>query len=334
MNELYPLKFTPIFKEKIWGGNRLKANLDKPVGKLLNVGESWEISGVEGNLSVISGGFLEGNDILELVEIYMGDLVGDVVYEKFGIHFPLLIKFIDANDYLSLQVHPDDDLAMERHKSFGKTEMWYVLEASKDAELIVGFNQAMTKQKYLDTFEEGKIREVLNFEKVEKGDVFFIPAGRIHATGPGILFAEIQQTSDLTYRIFDWDRVDANGKSRELHTELAVDAIDYSFYKDYKTAYQNNLNERNQLVSCPYFTSNLLVIDRKVSLDYIQLDSFVVLMGVEGTVLIQYNPDKLPLELQKGETMLIPAVITEIQLIPKDKNAKVLEVFIDTNKLE
>lgn len=331
MNDLYPLKFKPVFKEKIWGGNRLKELLKKPVENLSKVGESWEISGIEGSLSEVINGFLAGNDILDLIEVYMGDLVGDSVFERFGIHFPLLIKFIDANDYLSVQVHPDDELALQRHQSYGKNEMWYIVDAEKDAELILGFNQVLDKEKYLDYFNSGRLKEILNYEKVSPGDVLFMPAGRVHATGPGILFAEIQQTSDITYRIYDWDRLDDNGNSRELHADLALDALDFTKPDSYKTSYEKNLNERANLVACPYFTTNLIEVTKTIELDYLGLDSFVVFMAMEGHVEIVYNEAGDVISLHKGETILVPAVIPFIKILPKSASAKVLEVYIDTD---
>ncbi|MBT6765533.1 MAG: class I mannose-6-phosphate isomerase, partial [Prolixibacteraceae bacterium] len=203
MNGLYPLKFKPIYHEKIWGGDRLQKVLNKDFGNLPNCGESWEVSGVEGHISVVGNDFLAGNSLQDLVEIYMGDLVGDKVYKKFGIEFPLLIKFIDAEQDLSIQVHPNDELSKKRHNAYGKTEMWYVVDADKGALINSGFNQEVSKKKYLEYFNKGKLTDLLCFEKVNKGDVFFIPAGRVHAIGKGILVAEIQQTSDVTYRIFD-----------------------------------------------------------------------------------------------------------------------------------
>jgi len=329
MNSLYPLKFQPILKDKIWGGTRLENVLGKDTQGSKKVGESWELSGYQGDLSVVVNGFLKDNTIEELVEIYMGDLVGDVIYEKFGIEFPLLIKFIDANEYLSIQVHPDDEMAKERHQSYGKTEMWYVVDAEKDAELISGFNQPMDKVKYLQYFGSGTLREVLNFEKVKPGDVFFMPAGRVHATGPGILFAEIQETSDITYRIYDWDRLGDDGKPRELHTELAIDAIDYTFHKQYKTNYREKLNASTQLVKCPYFTTQLVLIDQELEKDYNWLDSFVVYMGVEGETAIEFDRNEPPVILKKGETVLIPAELKIIELKPLQGTSKLLEVFID-----
>jgi len=329
MNTLYPIKFEPIIKDKIWGGNRLKNILHKNVGSIEKAGESWEISSVEGDVSMVENGFLKGNSIEELIEIYMGDLVGDAVYEKFGLQFPLLIKFIDANDYLSIQVHPDDEMAFERHNSFGKTEMWYIVSAEKGAELIAGFNKPMTKEKYLQHFGSGTLREILNFEKVEKGDVFFMPAGRVHATGPGILFAEIQQTSDITYRIYDWDRVDANGIAREMHTELAIDAIDYDFQKEIKSNYSVEKNRSSNIVTCEYFTTNIIALDTEIEMDYYWLDSFVIYMALQGDTQIKYAANEKPIVIKQGETVLLPAILKEIFIKPLSKESKILEVYIE-----
>jgi mannose-6-phosphate isomerase len=323
---LYPLKFQPILKDKIWGGSKLKTVLNKDFSPLPNAGESWEISGVEGDISVVSNGNLAGNDLEELIEVYMGDLVGDKVYDQFGMEFPLLIKFIDANDVLSIQVHPDDELSKERHNAFGKTEMWYVIEADKGSELIVGFNQEVDKAKYVAKLEEGKLEEILNNEPVKKGSCFFIPAGRVHAIGKGILLAEIQQTSDVTYRMYDWNRTDDQGNPRELHTELAVDAIDYSFEKKYRTDYETEINQTKELVRCPYFTTNTLEFDKQIEKDYSQLDSFVIYMCLDGDFTIE-SEDGITTEVAKGETVLIPAALENVILFPKGKT-EILEVYI------
>ena len=235
MNELYPLKFHPIFKERIWGGRKLHTLLNKPLPENRVIGESWELSGVQENISVVKNGFLKGNDLQELIEVYLGDLVGDHVYDRFGIEFPLLFKFNDAQQFLSIQVHPDDHLAKQRHKAWGKTEMWYIVQADPGAELISGFINGVDEEVYQKALKEKRIPEICNYEPAEEGDLFYIPSGRIHATGAGILFAEIQQTSDVTYRIFDWNRKDAAGRERELHTDLATEAIDFKPYKDYRT---------------------------------------------------------------------------------------------------
>ena len=302
MEGLYPLKFTPIYKDKIWGGNKLKTVLNKDFGDLPNCGESWELSGVEDNVSVVSNGLLAGNSLEELIEIYMGDLVGDQVFENFGIEFPLLIKFIDANDDLSIQVHPDDKMSKERHNAFGKTEMWYVLQADAGSKLQSGFNQEVDQDKYLFKLEHNELTDILNFEEVAAGDVYFIPAGRVHAIGKGILLAEIQQTSDVTYRIYDYDRRDDQGNPRELHTELALDAIDYALLPEYKTHYETKLNESVELVKCNYFTTNLLDLDGVVEKDYIKLDSFVIFICLEGEVNIETESGSET--IQKGETIL------------------------------
>ncbi len=325
MNQLYPLKFQPVFKDKIWGGQKIKSVLGMDFGKLPNCGEAWVVSGVEGNPTLVKNGFLAGNELNELVSVYMGDLVGDDVYEKFGDEFPLLIKYLDTNAWLSIQVHPDDDLAEQRGLGNGKTEMWYVIEADKDAELISGFNRPVTREDYLKHLENKRLKDILNFEKVTDGDVFFIPAGRVHALGPGILLAEIQQTSDTTYRIYDWDRIAADGTKRELHTKEALDAIDFDMAEGYKTRYKAEKNKTTNLVACPQFTTNLLDLDQGISKDYEELDSFVILMGVEGNSTL--NWDEETMEIKTGDAIVIPNVINHIELRPKG-NAKILEIYI------
>lgn len=304
----------------------MKKLFKKDFSPLPNCGECWELSGIENNLSVVSNGFLEGNNIEELIEVYMGDLVGEKVYDKFGLRFPILVKIIDSCEWLSIQVHPDEKLAKKRHGENGKSEMWYVLDADKNAELISGFNREISKEAYREFFKNNKLKEILNFEKVKTGDVFYIPAGRIHALGPGVCLAEIQQTSDVTYRIYDWSRVDAEGVSRKLHVEEAVDAIDYSHQKNYRTDYKPNTNKPSNLVKCPYFTTNLLSPDKQISRNYFGLDSFVIIMCIEGLVTLQYDEGKE--KLNAGQTLLIPADMNEILLQPGEK-AKLLEVYIE-----
>lgn len=326
MSNLYPIKFKPIFHEKIWGGNRMKTILNKDFGDLPNCGESWELSGVEGNISVVSNGFLAGNDLNEIIEIYMGDLVGEKVYDKFGNEFPLLIKFIDAQDNLSIQVHPNDKLSKERHNAYGKTEMWYVAGTEEGALINSGFNQEVNREKYLEYLNSGKLTDLLHYDKAEVGDVFFIPAGRVHAIGEGCLVAEIQQTSDVTYRIFDYNRKDDKGNERELHTDLALDAIDFSHASEYKTKYADQLNESNKIVDCPYFTTNILQFDKEVEKDYNTIDSFVIYMTMEGSFDIVTEEGTETVEM--GETVLLPASIESVQLKPKTDSVKLLEVYI------
>ena len=323
---LYPLQFEPILKDYIWGGMRLKTVLGKNA-KMKRFAESWELSGVQDNVSVVSNGFLQGNNLQELIETYLGDLVGDRIYERFGIEFPVLIKFIDAQDNLSIQVHPDDALAAKRHGAFGKTEMWYVMEAGKDSSLMMGFNQAMDREKYLQALNRKNLKEVMNIEKVTSGDMFFIPAGRVHALGKDILLAEIQQTSDVTYRIYDWERVDDSGKPRQLHTELALDAIDYSLHDEYKTRYRKPAQGSAELVRCPYFTTNLICLEQPMVKDYQSLDSFVIYVCTSGACSIRWGTAE-NLNIRKGSTILIPAVLDEIQIIPSEPT-ELLEVYME-----
>ncbi len=327
MNNLYPLKFAPICKDKIWGGNKLNELLNKQYPQLPNCGESWELSGIQGDISVVSNGFLEGNDLEELIEVYMGDLVGEKVYEKFGTEFPLLIKFIDANDYLSIQVHPNDELALERHDAFGKTEMWVVIQADPGSKLITGFNRKITKEQYLDHLNKGTVEDVLNYEVVKAGDVFFMPAGRIHAIGKGIVVAEIQQTSDVTYRIFDFNRVDADGNLRELHNDLALDAIDFSYHSTYRTAYQSIDNQPVRLAECPYFTTNILPLTATVDRDFTDQDTFVIYMCIEGQGQLDWDGQKI--EFVLGDTLLIPAQLGSFSLsAATGTKANLIEIYI------
>ncbi len=325
MSLLYPLKFKPIFKEKIWGGDKTNSHLGLDYSPLANCGEVWALSGVKGNPSIVENGFLVENELNELVEMYMDDLVGERVFKKFGKEFPILIKFIDANDDLSIQVHPDDVLAKKRKVGKGKSEMWYIMQADEGAELISGFNRKTDKETYLKYLKSKTLKEILNVEKVKADDVFYIPAGRVHALGPGILLAEIQQTSDITYRIYDWDRVDTEGKSRELHTDLALDAIDFSVSENYKTNYSKKLNTTATLVDKPCFTTNLIHINKTIGKDYSEKDSFIIYVCVEGAFELQYSGGKM--DIKMGETVLIPAMMEDIIINPKPET-KILEVFI------
>ncbi len=323
---LYPLKFSPILKDKIWGGTKLKSIFNKPA-ETDKLGESWELSGYEGDESVVTNGFLAGNNLSELIEIYMGELIGEKIYDQYGLSFPLLFKLIDANENLSIQVHPGDEVAAERHNSFGKTEMWYVLDADPGAVLIIGFTKDCTKEEYLEALENGKVEDLLQKVPVKKGDVFFIPAGLVHAIGKGVMVAEIQQSSDITYRIYDYKRVDDKGNERELHTEQALDVINFSAANDPKTAYKVQYNEITPLVDCQYFTTNMLRFTDPVTRNYGTLDTFVAYMCLEGNLIIECNGEKTI--VNKGDTVLIPAIINELGLIP-DGGVTLLEVYINS----
>ncbi len=325
MTGLYPLKFNTIFKDKIWGGQKIKTVLGKDFSPLPNCGETWEISGVKGNVSVVKGGILDGRDLVSLLAEYRGKLTGNRVYDQYGNTFPLLVKFIDANDDLSIQVHPGDELAAKRHGSFGKTEMWYVFQADPGAKINVGFNRPLDKDQYLRYFNEHKLLEILNFVETKKDDVFFIPAGRVHSIGKGCLLAEIQQSSDITYRIYDFDRKDANGKPRELHTALALDAIDFTWNEQYKTPYKNAVNKPVELVNCPYFTTNKLHFTHPVTRDHREADTFVIYVCMEGKLTMHYQGGSTKVKM--GDCILVPASSARVRLEP-DGYFKMLESYI------
>ena len=321
----YPLKFKTIYKDKIWGGNKIKKLLNKDYGDLPKCGETWELSAVPGDISVVSNGLWRGQDFKSLLVQHGAAIMGVKLYEKFGTDFPLLIKFIDANQDLSIQVHPDDALAKKRHQGLGKTEMWYVLQADPKASLITGFNRPMSQGEYLKKFESGNLMEILNQEQVAKGDVFFLPAGRIHTIGKGLLIAEIQQTSDITYRIYDSGRTDDQGNERDLHIEESLEAIDYTYQSNYKTSYDEESNKRVSLVTCPYFVTNKLSLTDKKTLKAPQIAGFKIYMCVEGSAKI-VNGDEETL-LVKGETVLIPAILSTYE-IKADAEVILLETYI------
>ncbi len=323
--QLYPLKFKTIFKDKIWGGNKIKTVLNKDFSPLPNCGETWELSGVKGDVSIVENGTEKGKSLTDLIKEYKHDLVGEQVYNHFKDEFPLLIKFIDAAEDLSVQVHPDDELAKKRHNSFGKSEMWYVLAADEGASLISGFNQTINKETYLEKLNSGKLYDVLNKEEVKAGDIFYLPAGRIHTIGKGLLIAEIQQTSDITYRIYDFDRVDDKGNKRELHTEESIDALDYHFHHDYKTAYPHQKNNIVKAVETPFFITNVLDYDKETVRNYGQLSSFVAHVCVKGDY--EIKGDFETVAVKKGDCVLIPAALKNITLSTKTA-FKILETYI------
>lgn len=323
MTNLYPLKFDPILKERLWGGTKLGAQLNKPISSDIT-GESWELSGVEGDVSVVSNGELKGTSLNTLIENRADELLGSSVVKRFGKEFPILIKFIDAKQDLSIQLHPNDALAKERHNSFGKTEMWYVMDAEKDANLIVGFNRPVTREQYVQSLENNTLLDSMNYEKVQSGDTFFINTGKIHAIGAGVLLAEIQQTSDVTYRVFDFNRRDKDGNLRELHTELALEAIDFDQKDDFKVSYEKRKDRINPMVACPYFKTNFLHLQGDLIQDTTHRDSFTIYMCVEGEA--QIGNEHGDTRIRKGETVLLPASSNTIAL--KTGGCKLLEITL------
>jgi mannose-6-phosphate isomerase len=317
---LYPLVFEPILKERIWGGIKLQSILGKEISSQIT-GESWEISTVSGEISVVKNGFLQGKTLNELLEKYPEEILGTKVYKQFGKEFPLLFKFLDAREDLSIQVHPNDELAKKQHNSFGKTEMWYVMQADEESRIIVGFKQKSSPEEYLKHLEDKTLTSILEEIPVKKGDMFFLETGTVHAIGAGIVIAEIQQTSDITYRIYDFDRKDAQGNTRELHNDLALEAINYNKVEAY-TKYNKVINTSNEAVNCPYFTTNFIPLDGQ--LDFKEnSSSFKVFMCTEGEFDLVVNKEKQ--SYKKGETVLIPAIITDYFLVGK---ASILEIYI------
>ena len=318
--KFYPLQFYPIFKERIWGGTKLKTVLNKPIISGIT-GESWELSTVEGDVSVVSNGFLKENSLNDLINLDPEAILGTDVYKRFGKQFPLLFKYLDAREDLSIQVHPNDELAKKRHNSFGKTEMWYVLQADEDARIIVGFKKQSNAAEYLENLKNKTLLSILEDVKVKSGDVFFLETGTVHAIGAGLVVAEIQQTSDITYRLYDFDRVDDKGNSRELHVDLALDAINYNKIETHKK-YDSIQNQSNPIVDCPYFTTNFLPLKGLVSVNKTG-STFTVYMCVEGDFEIEYEGEKF--KYKKGDTILIPAAMKTFEL---NGEASVLEIYI------
>ena len=313
---MYPLKFEPILKQTLWGGDKI-VPFKHLSDNLTGVGESWEISGVEDNESVVANGPDKGLTLTDMVRKYRGELVGEENYARFGNKFPLLIKFIDAKQDLSIQVHPNDELAKKRHNSMGKTEMWYVVDADKGAKLRSGFSEQITPKEYKERVYNNTITDVLQEYEIHPGDVFFLPAGRIHSIGAGAFIAEIQQTSE-----------DANGKTRELHTDLAREAINYEVLDDYRTKYDAVKDEPVELVACPYFTTSIYDMTEEISCDYSELDSFVIFICIEGVCKLKDNENN-ELTLRAGETVLLPASTEDVTITPEEGGSvKILETYV------
>ncbi|OXB00952.1 mannose-6-phosphate isomerase [Flavobacterium plurextorum] len=319
-SSLYPLQFEPILKERIWGGEKLKTVLNKPIISKIT-GESWELSTVEGDVSIVSNGELKGKSLMELIAEAPNELLGTRVHERFGKQFPLLFKYLDAREDLSIQVHPNDKLAKERHNSFGKTEMWYVMQADADSRIIVGFKEDSSKEEYLKHLQDNTLVTILDDVKAKAGDVFFLETGTVHAIGAGLVVAEIQQTSDITYRLYDFDRVDAQGNKRELHVDLALDAINYNKVNTQKK-YDSKTNTSNVVVDCPYFTTNFIPLESNTEISK-SGETFTVYMCIEGSFEIEY--DNFKHTYIKGDTVLIPAAIRTFVLNGK---ASILEIYI------
>ena len=320
---IYALKFDPILKEKVWGGTKLISMFGKTTD-LPNVGESWELSGVPGNISVVSNGPLKGQDLNTLLSEHPAEMLGERLYALHGAVFPLLFKYIDAKLDLSVQVHPADQYAQEHHDSFGKTEMWYIMQADEGADLIVDFKQPLSKEDYQNALDRGEVASVLNYHKVQAGDSYFIQPGTIHAICGGVMLAEIQQTSDITYRVYDWDRPGSDGKMRELHTQQALDVLNFDAPNDQQLNYDQQTGVRNTVCRSDFFDTRYLKLSQDVSLSLETGESFTVYMCVNGSADLFINGNAT--HLQRGETALIPAAADEIVI--KTHGAELLEVRV------
>ncbi len=317
---LYPIKFKPIYKSKVWGGIKIREiKADKKVPA--DCGESWEVSAVQGDISIVANGFLKGNSIEEIIEIYMGEVVGDKVFDKFGIEFPVLLKIIEAKENLSVQVHPDNKTSASRHNAWGKTEMWYILDADDDSTLISGFNQDTNSKILFDSITNGDFEKLVNQPIVKTGEVYYIPSGRLHSLGKGVTIVEIQQTSDVTYRVYDYGRV-----GRELHLDLAEEVIDYKHINDVKTKFSHFPDKSNKIIQNEFFTVNFLPVMNTLVKDYYELDSFVLYYCINGgiTIITEGNEN---VKIKKGETVLIPAAIKSLSIRP-DLYSEILEIYI------
>jgi mannose-6-phosphate isomerase len=323
--QLYPLLFTPIFQERIWGGQNLKRTL----GKVFDgnfIGESWELSGLANNESIVSNGILAGKTLPELIRAYKHDLVGNSIFERFGTSFPLLFKYLDACDNLSVQVHPSNDIAQKKHQCDGKTEMWYVVSASANANIIAGVKENIKLDDIKIGIENNSIEDLLHFHDAKKGDVFHITEGIIHALGKGTIVAEIQQSSDITYRVYDYNRKDQYGKARDLHIQDALDCIVLSDVSKTNVNF-SDAQIQQSLVTCPFFTTNLLSISEPTNFNYQIIDSFVVYMSIEGDYVVETPFSSM--EVNKGDTLLIPSSVNDIRIMPKKgKKALILETYI------
>lgn len=322
----YPLRFKPIILEKIWGGKKLHSLLGKEVGDITCAGESWEISAVEGSLSIISNGIYKGLNIEQILTQYGSEILGIDHFKQFGTRFPLLIKFLDSTHDLSIQVHPNDKIALERHHSLGKTEFWYVIDAETDSRIISGFNRAISKEEYLKRLSDHTLEEVLDSIVSKPKSSFFIPSGRIHALGAGNVVAEIQQTSDITYRIFDYNRVDNTGKTRELHTDLALDCINFSVDRTLNKQITPNPNETECIISCNNFTANIDCIENEKAFNLFDRKGFTIIMCVDGAGSINY--DGISECIKKGDTLLLPAQFNRFSISAIESPLEILEVFI------
>ena len=327
-NQLYPFVFKPNLHSVIWGGSRLKPWKKHPQDET-PIGESWEVSAVPSSPSIIDNGCWTGRSLIDVINQMPNEILGRTVAQKYGNKLPLLVKFIDAEKDLSIQVHPDDRMALREHNKFGKTEMWYVIDAKPGSYLYAGFKEELTPEEYRRKVEDGTITESLARHEVHTGDVFYIPAGRVHAICGGILLAEVQQSSDVTYRIYDYNRLGMDGKPRELHTELAAQALDYKVYDEYRTDYVVRESSSSHVIDSPFFNVRVVDIDQRFHRNLVKYDSFVITMCLKGSCHIKIRSTQDEVILHEGNSCLIPAVIADYDVEPIEGHTLLLDAFID-----
>lgn len=326
--QLYPLLFEPNLHSVVWGGNQLRPYKGlEPSNE--PIGESWEVSAVPSSTSIISNGAWKGKDIVSVINELPEAILGKKVNEKYAGKLPLLVKFIDARKDLSIQVHPNDEMAMREHGKMGKTEMWYVIKADEGAHLYAGFKQEITPEEYRQRIGDGTITEVLADHQVKAGDVFYLPAGRVHAICGGILLAEVQQSSDVTYRIYDYNRPGMDGKPRKLHTELAAKALDYHVEENYRTDYRDASNKAMHIIDTPFFDVRVMEVSKSFHRNMMKYDSFVITMCIEGDCKIRVRGSDDEIFLRQGCSALIPAAIADYDIIPQQGKSRILDAFID-----
>lgn len=325
---MYPLLFKPNLHSVIWGGNKIESWKQLPPSNS-PIGESWEVSAVPSSIGVIGNGEWEGEELTDVIARHPVEILGEAVAKKYDNHLPLLVKFIDAQQDLSIQVHPDDEMAKRIHGKMGKSEMWYIIDAKPNAYLYAGFKEKLTKEEYIKKVEDGTICDVLAKHEVHTGDVFYLPAGRVHAICSGILLAEVQQSSDVTYRIYDYNRTGMDGKPRELHTELAAEALNFTVQDDYRTRYFDDQNRANHCIDSPFFNVRVLDAESSFHRNLIKYDSFIITMCIQGDCWIRIRSTEEKVLLKEGYSCLIPAAIADYDVIPLTGHSRLLDAFID-----
>ncbi len=327
MNRLYPFVFKPNLHEVVWGGNKLAAWKQMPQQE--NIGESWEVSAVDGSPSIIGNGYWAGQSLIDVISQMPEEILGSNTARQYGNKLPLLVKFIDAEKDLSIQVHPDDAMAKREHGKMGKTEMWYVINAKPGAYLYAGFKDELTPEEYAKKVADGTICDALAKHEVHAGDVFYLPSGRVHALCSSILLGEIQQSSDVTYRIFDYNRPGMDGKPRELHTELAAKALDYKVYDEYRTEYMTDEDRANHCVDSEFFNVRVVNVHEKIHRNLVKYDSFIITMCMKGGCWITIRETGDKVLLKEGYSCLIPAMIADYDVEPLNGQTQLLDAFID-----